>query len=192
MENKPNTKKLLLTTTEKLVTEYGCTKMTLNHIMKETSLSKGAIYHYVKSKDELLALVLKERVEETSGRFFTKVNEGRQGLDGPLSEIIKNVPHLEDANDPANKIFIYLLSKTGQPEIRSLLNNIYTTATQASTDWIATGQDAGVIPKSVDKWQAAEFFTLLSYGLRVRSMISDDPSHFDAEDFKKFISNSLK
>lgn len=77
-----NTKKLLLDVTRALVQERGCHKMTLNDIIKRTGLSKGAIYHYVKSKDELLALVLQERIEETNDRFFAEVNQGKKEFEG--------------------------------------------------------------------------------------------------------------
>ncbi|MDY0393918.1 TetR/AcrR family transcriptional regulator [Virgibacillus halophilus] len=90
------TKELLLDTTKDLVQEKGCNNMTLNDIIKRTKLSKGAIYHYVRSKDELLALVLQERMEKINDRFFEKVNEGKKEFEGPMKEIVRKLPSLQD------------------------------------------------------------------------------------------------
>lgn len=67
---------LLLTATEELILEKGCQQTTLQDIMKRSGLSKGAIYHYVKSKDELLGLLLQRRFAAISQRFYQTVREG--------------------------------------------------------------------------------------------------------------------
>lgn len=187
-----NTKKLLLDATRALVQERGCHKMTLNDIIKHTGLSKGAIYHYVKSKDELLALVLQERIEETNDRFFAEVNQGKKEFEGPLKEIVKNLPSLQDPHDATNQIFLYLLSKNDQPAISTIINKFYDQSLQLSKQWITAGQHAGVIPLSVNADKTAELFILISYGFRVRSSIFNDSHDFSADDFSLLMVDLLQ
>ncbi|UUZ86481.1 TetR/AcrR family transcriptional regulator [Paenibacillus sp. P26] len=46
----------------------------MQDIADEAGLTKGAIYHYVKSKDELFAMILEAGMEQTNRRFFESVS----------------------------------------------------------------------------------------------------------------------
>ncbi|WP_286228416.1 TetR/AcrR family transcriptional regulator [Neobacillus mesonae] len=186
------TKQLLMDATKELVREKGCSKMTLNDIIERTGLSKGAIYHYVKSKDELLAIVLEERLEDINDRFFAAVNKGNKELDGPLQEIFKKLPTLQDPLDPTNRIFIYLLGQNDEPAVSEMIRRFYEQAIQFSKQWIVAGQNAGVISLTVDAEKIAELFVLISYGIRMRSAISSDSYAFGPDDFLNFIADLLR
>lgn len=186
------TKQLLMDATKELVREKGCSKMTLNDIIERTGLSKGAIYHYVKSKDELLAIVLEERLEDINDRFFAEVNKGNKELEGPLQEIFKKLPSLQDPLDPTNRIFIYLLGQNDQPAVSEMIRRFYEQAIQFSKQWIVAGQNAGVISLTVDAEKIAELFVLISYGIRMRSAISSDSYAFGPDDFLNFIADLLR
>ncbi|KAB2336823.1 TetR/AcrR family transcriptional regulator [Cytobacillus depressus] len=186
------TKQLLLDATKELVREKGCSKMTLNDIIERTRLSKGAIYHYVKSKDELLAIVLEERLEDINDSFFAEVNKGNKELEGPLQETLKKLPSLQDPLDPTNRIFIYLLGKNDQPAVSEMIRRFYEQAIQFSKQWIVAGQKAGVISLTVDADKIAELFVLISYGVRMRSAISSDSYAFGPDDFSNFIADLLR
>ncbi|WP_017187622.1 TetR/AcrR family transcriptional regulator [Alkalibacillus haloalkaliphilus] len=186
------TRKLLLDETKALVQEKGCNYMTLNDIIKRTGLSKGAIYHYVKSKDELLALVLEERMAEINDRFFAKVKQGRREFDGPLQEIVKKLPSLQDPHEATNQIFLYLISKNDQPAVSEIINKFYDQAVQLSKQWITAGQDAGVISRAVHTDKTAELFMLISYGFRMRSSISENAHAFNADDFSILMADLLQ
>lgn len=186
------TKEILLSATEELVHEKGCRKMTLKNIMERTGFSKGAIYHYVRSKDELLALVLKESFEDINDRFFGQIEEGNNNLEGPLQEIIKSLPPLQDSRNPTNQIFIYLLGQSDDSEIRDIVHQFYNQTIKLSKQWIVSGQAYGVIPLSVDADKTAELFILLASGLRMRSAVSADSYAFNAEDLSTFMTNTLR
>ncbi|MCF6409657.1 TetR/AcrR family transcriptional regulator [Alkalihalobacillus sp. EGI L200015] len=166
--------------------------MTLNDIIKRTGLSKGGIYHYVKSKDELLAFVLQERMEEINDRFFAEVNQGKKEFEGPLKEIVKKLPSLQDPHDPTNRILLYLLAKNDQPAVSEIINKFYDQAVQLSKKWITAGQHAGVIPLSVNADKTAELFILISYGFRVRSSLSNDDHAFSTDDFSILMADLLQ
>lgn len=185
------TKQLLLDVTKELVREKGCSKMTLSNIMERTGLSKGAIYHYVKSKDELLAMVLQKRIEDINDRFFAEVEKGNKELEGPLKEILQNLPSLQDPQDATNQIFIYLLGQNDEA-VRHVIRQFYDQAVKLSKRWIVVGQQNGVIPLSVDTDKTAELFIMFSYGLRIRSAISTNSYAFNTDDFSTFITDILR
>ncbi|WLR44246.1 TetR/AcrR family transcriptional regulator [Bacillus carboniphilus] len=189
---KDQTKRLLLRAVHDLVKEKGCIKMTLNDIMERTKLSKGAIYHYVKSKDELLGLVLMEKLNETNDRFFAKVSEGKKQLQEPLDEITQNVSFIEEPSEVTNQIFIYLLSRQDNPQVKKILKQFYEFNINLSKNWIHSGQENGVIDPSIHAQKTAELFVLIAYGLRARSAITDSSFEFTANDYIKFMEKTLK
>lgn len=187
-----HTQKLILETTKELVSEKGCSNMTLNDIMERTGLSKGAIYHYVKSKDELFVLILLERLELINSRFYAQVDKGAQELEGPLNEIIKSLPSLQNPNEVTNRILIYLLGQNDVPAISSVLHQFYEQTARLSKQWIESGQRAGAISKNIDAAKTSELFVLLSYGMRMRSALSSQLHAFTADDFSEFMMGLLK
>lgn len=90
-ERRQQTIRLLLDTTKGLIQEKGCHSITLKDIMDKSGLSKGAIFHYVKSKDEIFVWVLQERLEETNERFMNEVEQGRQTFDEPMQKISESI-----------------------------------------------------------------------------------------------------
>lgn len=159
--------------------------------MEKSGLSKGAIFHYVKSKDEIFAWVLQERLEETNERFMSEVNQNRKTFEGPMQKLVDSFKSLEDSKDVTNKVLMYLLGKEDQPLIAETLKQFYERSVDLSKQWIMTGQRHGVIPESVNAVKTAEMFVLLSFGLRLRSSIPFASATFDSEDYAAFIVHIL-
>jgi AcrR family transcriptional regulator len=100
---------------EEIIREKGCQHTTLQGIMERTGLSKGAIYHYVKSKDELFGKILLQYMAENNRSFMDAVQHTRN------HEIYGSVEAIMTTNtkkDISNKILIYLLSQQHNGKIR--------------------------------------------------------------------------
>ena len=121
-ERREQTKRILLEATEDLIREQGAYQTTLNDIMKRSGLSKGAIFHYVSSKDELFVHVLRAKLAEQNEQFMSEVN--KQGdikqFDGPMNTIINSMSRLESRDDVSNLIFMYLIGKAISPKSPTL------------------------------------------------------------------------
>jgi len=185
-------KRKLLETAKALIREKGCTHLTLQDIADRSGLSKGGIFHYVKSKDELMGWVLRESLEETDRRFQKATEQDGKTFEGPMREIAAGLPNLEDPDDAANRVFMYLLGKCDIPEVREQLRRFYGHSLQFSKRWIAAGQEAGVIPRSVDADKTAELFVLISLALRVRSVLGAEGSAFGSGDFASLMERLLQ
>lgn len=190
-ERRLQTTRLLLETTKELIREKGCHSITMKDIMNRSGLSKGAIFHYVKSKDELFVWVLQERLEETNQLFMNEVEQGRRSFEEPYQKIFESISAYANA-DVTNKALMYLLGKEDQPVIAEALKQYYERAVFLSRQWIETGQRHGVISELVDAGKTAEMFVLLTIGLRVQSTIPSVTSVFRAQEFSSFIIDILK
>ncbi|MEW9702688.1 TetR/AcrR family transcriptional regulator [Paenibacillus sp. SI8] len=182
----------IMDTTERLIQEKGCRQTTLQDIIRETGLSKGAIYHYVSSKDELLGLILKSRVERINERFTEIVNNPQMsGLGDPLELIAEGMVRSSSHQNVTNLIFIYLLGQMDNPKVMEIVQEVYGYTMQTCTKWIDIGKQHGVIPAEIESGKTAELFAMILYGLRVSSTIIQKPSPFTTKDLAAFMRRSL-
>ncbi|WCK55684.1 TetR/AcrR family transcriptional regulator [Aneurinibacillus sp. Ricciae_BoGa-3] len=175
---------LLVSTTEELIQEKGCRQTTLQEIINRSGLSKGAIYHYVRSKDELFALILQEKIEEINASFLQTVEKAQCGdLLNPLSAISSGLfQQAAKAQSVTNQIFIYLLSQQDKPEIKEILHNVFEYSIQTSMRWLNIGKQGGAISESLDVKKTAIFLMVMTYGLRVVNSLSSLSEEFGEED----------
>jgi len=191
-DRRKQTTQKLLDATKELLREKSGHAVTMKDIMEKSGLSKGAIFHYVKSKDEIFAWVLQERLEETNRHFMNEVEIGAKTFNGPMQIISDSLPALEDKHDVTNKVLMYLLGREDEPTVAEVLQHFYERAVHLSKQWILMGQQHGVIQESVDPDKTAEMFVLLSFGLRVRSIIPTIAESFTAQDLSAFMVSTLK
>lgn len=187
--------KLLLDTAQSMILEKGCRATTLQDIADRSGLTKGAIYHYVKSKDELFALILEAGIADTNQRFYESVARapsGPKGIQGPLSTLSERLRGAANADNVANLIFFYLLSQKDKPAVAQILKHYYETSIQTSIKWIEVGQRHGAIPAHIDAKQAARMFILFKNGLQVQHIItSGDEDDIDDMEVYSFMLNAL-
>ncbi|XID95540.1 TetR/AcrR family transcriptional regulator [Paenibacillaceae bacterium WGS1546] len=191
-ERKARTIRKLLDATEQLIAEKDCASITMNEIMERSNLSKGAIFHHVKTKDEIFARVLMERLEETDRRFTAETELEEKTFEGPMRQIARGFSALDDGREATNKVLAYLLGKQEDPAVKEALGRYYEQSVRLSRQWIASGQRHGVIPETLDAGRAGEMFTLLSLGLRVRASLPNSPAAFTSDDFAGFIVEILQ
>ncbi|MDT3428894.1 AcrR family transcriptional regulator [Paenibacillus forsythiae] len=191
-ERREQTIRQLLDATKELLRDRGCHSITMKDIMEKSELSKGAIFHYVKSKDEIFAWVLQEQLEEINKHFMNEVMRVPQTFDGPMQVISSHLAALEDASDMTNKVLMYLLGKEDEPPLAEVLKKYYEQSVHFSREWIGSGQRHGVIPESVDPDKTAEMFVLLSLGLRVRSSLPINTTAVAARDLSAYMASILK
>ncbi|MCU6710487.1 TetR/AcrR family transcriptional regulator [Paenibacillus sp. J5C_2022] len=190
-ERRQQTIRRLMATTKELIMEKGCQSMTMQDIVNRSGMSKGAIFHYVKNKNEIFIWVLQERLEETNERFMKEVEQGSPNFDDPMEKIRESIIAYENPNDVTNKVLLYLLGKEEDPLVAQALKNYYDRSAYLSKLWIETGQRHGVIPDTVESEKTGDMFTLITFGLRVRSGIPQAQAAFKAQDLSEFIRDRL-
>jgi AcrR family transcriptional regulator len=189
-ERRQKTKKLLLDTVISLIESKGCEAITMSDIVNTSGLSKGAIFHYIKSKDELFTWVLQDRLEKINERFMQQVDKNPH-FEQPMKQIADSLWELEVKTNITNQVWMYLLGKADQPMVGKVLTRFYDQSYSYSKAWIEQGQMHGVISKELDAKKTAEMFVLMSFGIRLRSAISEIELSFGVADFISFISQQL-
>lgn len=191
-DRRKQTIRQILDATKELLREKNCHTITMKDIMEKSELSKGAIFHYVKNKDEIFAWVLQDRLEEINEQFMKEVEQGEKTFNGPMLAISSNLAALENANEVTNKVLMYLLGREDEPAVAEVLHHFYQRSVHLAKQWIVIGQQHGVIQESVDSERTAEMFVLLSFGLRVRSSFLKVPVSYTAQDLSSFMAATLK
>jgi len=184
----------ILSITEEIILEKGCRSTTLKDIIERSGLSKGAIYHYVDSKDELFGLILKAKIGETNDKFNLSIMQSikeenlSQRRFGVVSEFFNS---RQNTNDIGNLIFIYLLSQENE-KVKKILGDIYKYSKETGAQWIKMGQENGVIPDTIDAAKMSTLLMTFSYGLRVTQILStSDEDKVDSGDIFKMIMKTL-
>lgn len=182
----------ILTVTEEIILEKGCRNTTLKDIMERTGLSKGAIYHYVSSKDELFGLILQSRVRSFNGEVETAVDAAMSlGIPFlPFEVIGRNFSHRQENRDVANQIFVYLLSQENE-KVTGILNQVYQYGKETGIQWLKSGQEQGVIPPSMDIEKMAVLLMVFSYGLRMKNLLAPNKDTIESGDIFKWLIKSL-
>jgi len=184
----------LLGSTKELLQDKGCHAITLKEIMQKSGLSKGAIFHYVKSKDEIFVWILNEHLEKIHASFLATVNHAKvKTFQEPMDIIRLNLTGLEEKENITNKILLYLFGKEEDaPLVSEALQQFHEKSVSYSRQWIELGQEHGVISKSVHAEQMAELFVLLSLGMRIKSSYgSKDTSSLGSNEVSQFIARML-
>ncbi|MCU6796401.1 TetR/AcrR family transcriptional regulator [Paenibacillus sp. WQ 127069] len=179
----------ILSVTEQLIKETGCQQTTLQMIMDRTGLSKGAIYHYVKSKDELFGKILESYMTTVNHQFHEAV---KLSQDNDIRPAIQAIVSSMAERGTSNTIFIYLLSQQHKPNIATMLKELRRSLMELSEAWITIGKEHGAIPAHVDVKAFASMFVTLSYGLRVNQMIADDQLVPQMQDVFLFMINAFQ
>lgn len=182
----------ILSTTEEIILEKGCRNTTLKDIIERTGLSKGAIYHYVDSKDELFGLILQSKVVAFNDQFEATVDDAMKSDDefSPLEVISKNLSQRQEKRDVTNLIFVYLLSQENE-KVTKILNKVYQYGKETGFQWLKSGQERGVIPASIDIEKMVILFMVFSYGLRMKNIIVPDEDKIETSEIFKWLLKSL-
>ncbi|MGD6794850.1 TetR/AcrR family transcriptional regulator [Metabacillus indicus] len=188
-ERRVRSEKALLHAAAELVNEAGCSKTTLAMIMKKTGLSKGAIYHYIKSKDDLLAMVLDEKIQEINEAFFEKMGKSKEEMKDPAEVISMSFAAMNDPEGVVNRILVYFIGRYDHKTARNALRDFDHYMVEFAKFWILSGQKNGVISDEVDALKTAEFLVLMASGFRMRRLYSK--SHTGNEEMADYIKDLL-
>ncbi|ELK45602.1 UNVERIFIED_CONTAM: TetR/AcrR family transcriptional regulator [Halobacillus marinus] len=180
----------LLDETERLIKEKGCQKTTLKDIMERTGLTKGGIYHYVESKNELFAQLMSRGLRSANERFYEAAGDKeRPELDSPLRQTLDTF-HF-DEEDVSKEIFLYLISQRHDSKVAELLQEHHQSAFQQSKQWIEFGKEHGVIGPHVDAEKVSELFLLIGYGMNMYHAVSKEPVAMKQEELFHYMKRLL-
>ncbi|UYZ23329.1 TetR/AcrR family transcriptional regulator [Mesobacillus jeotgali] len=158
--------------------EKGFEASTVDDIVAHSGLSKGAIYNYFKSKDEIY-LALMEGQTNNSGSEFTKAIAERKTALDKLNYLFEayqdNDPNDEENKGQAIVHFEFRLYSTRNPKLKKVLTDRYKDFfVSLLTRIINEGQIAGEFNKELDPGIYADIFWGMVSGVTLQATILED------------------
>jgi TetR/AcrR family transcriptional repressor of nem operon len=126
---KKQTRDLILDVTFSIIYQHGYNATGISAILKECNIPKGSLYHYFKSKKELVLAMIKERLSPKMDMFFShEKDDSKSSIDLIIETIekISNNENLVKYNCPLNRLNIELSNsdKDFEKELNKIFVNI--------------------------------------------------------------------
>lgn len=160
---------------------------TVDDIVNYSKLSKGSVYNYFKSKEEIFLSLLQQRSEGN----LKELTAGLARITSPIEKlrywIRTDIPY--NAN---KKKFMHVhieswLYAADVPHVKEVLRESFDTLFQFTQDIIVQGQEAGEIKQDIDPNAAAAMFWSLHDGIWLHASIG-----YDEEKIEKRIAEMEK
>ncbi|WP_159022910.1 TetR/AcrR family transcriptional regulator [Formosa sp. L2A11] len=172
------TKQLIIDKAFKLFHENGFKTTSIDKIMKETALSKGAFYHHYKNKKELglevISLKVQKRVIKSMVTPLSNTGNPLQILEHVFLDRLKSFNVYEKKHGcPMNN----LINEVGDHEIayQLALKNIIETWKMALIDLLDRGKKENTINKNISSAATAIYLISAFEGIRgIRKLYTDD------------------
>lgn len=112
-----------------IIYQHGYNATGISAILKECNIPKGSLYHYFKSKKELVLAMIKERLSPKMDMFFVlEKDDSKSSIDLIIETIekISNNENLVKYNCPLNRLNIELSNsdKDFEKELNTIFVNI--------------------------------------------------------------------
>lgn len=184
-----DTRQHILFTAFKLFIKEGYRDITMNRLVNESGLSKGAFYHYFVSKEQLFS----ETVNTFFFGMFEKINiqpDDQQNLRNNLLRIIdgkdqafKTFADYSGGDVPEVNFFMYLFQAIQYlPDMKEKMKEYLEYESQIFVRMIAHAKMKGEIKQSVDENAFARQISCMMDGVELHGvMLSDYASIFDTE-----------
>jgi AcrR family transcriptional regulator len=158
--------------------EKGFEASTVDDIVAHSGLSKGAIYNYFKSKDEIYLALMEGQTNNSGSEFAKAIAERKTALDklNYLFEAYQdNDPNDEENKGQAIVHFEFRLYSTRNPKLKEVLTERYKDFfVSLLTRIIKEGQNAGEFNKELDPAIYADIFWAMISGITLQATILEN------------------
>ena len=129
----------------RLFADHGYEAVSLRQICDEARVSKGAIYHYFLSKEELLSAIVVASLEQLAEHVENSARPGRSAAERLRGFIVSQAAFYE-RNTAGFRLATtrFAFELPAQPRIESLRRAYLRTIRQIFADGIATGEFRGI------------------------------------------------
>lgn len=177
-----NTKEKILSSAMKLMLEKGFNEVSLNHIISDSGVSKGAFYHYFKSKDELFVELFNVYFFNYLDEFYAVLDNGEVPIEKKLFFLADQMVEIVDvymktsSNMGFYLIFFEAMSKF--EDLKRLLSKHYNDLHDKLEQILEDGKSEGKIRPDVDSGAVSLQLISTAEGLMLMCMVMD-PSDID-------------
>lgn len=184
MSKGTNTRERLLQAAKTLFSVHGCRTTTIEDIITATGITKGAFYHYFKSKDQLCEMII-ERIAADYEKLLDSVPPSASPLE-KLRNLLETLLKLNASGQWVNCRLILRLSAELQhasPPLREKLLRFWRWYTGVYEDLIMQCRAAGQIRTDISPNLQSRFtLNLLAGTLTLEKLQPDAPQLQDMAD----------
>lgn len=151
---------------------------TVDDIVAHSGISKGAIYNYFKSKDEIYLALMDGQTNETGTKFTKAISKRETALDKLnylIDAYLNNDPNDEENKDHALVHFEFRLYSTRKPDLKKALTDRYKSFfVNLLVGIINEGQSTGEFKKEIVPVMYADIFWAMVNGVTLQATILDE------------------
>jgi len=163
--NPTDTKSRILKVARSLYSSHGCDGTTLDDIITAGGITKGAFYHYFKSKESLCEAVLEEVIGDYR-QLGESIDKDAEPIE-QLRQIIGTLARLNRSGNWVNCRLILRLSSDShesQPKIEHMLREFWRRQAQIYEDLIGKCRDSGQLRVETDAVTLAQLVMAVMAG----------------------------
>jgi AcrR family transcriptional regulator len=160
-EYKEEAKERIIQAALKVFSEKGYHQATMEHVATRLGVSRGALYQYFKSKEELLYAII-ERWDQSMKNFLPPAYEGKE----PKESLQVMFEHIaEDSPGQMGFILELIAEASRDPSIKKLLLEAYQRSLKTTTEFLAKQSKKNVAYSAEDVRRLSVGFMMLQLGL---------------------------
>ena len=165
---KQNIKNRIITNAITTFSNYGYDKSRMDDIAKSSGLSKGTLYLYFKSKEELFNTISEQNINYLKNQL-SKLFDNKEDL----ITCIENF--YAEFNDQRYKMFFEAISESSRnPRLKQLMYQQRKKILQLIVDYLNIQKERGFIRKNIELTDLAYGFISLYDGLKINKVLGID------------------
>ena len=175
-----NTKMRILQMARNLYSAHGCEGTTLEDILTAAGITKGAFYHYFKSKESLCETII-EQVTADYRQLAMALDADAEPID-QLREMIAKLARLNASGEWVNCRLILRLSvdsHESQPQIQRKLRDFWEWETGFYEDLVQRCREAGQLSRRLSAKTQTRLITAVMAGMITLESIAPSQESFD-------------
>ncbi len=175
-----NTKMRILQMARNLYSAHGCEGTTLEDILTAAGITKGAFYHYFKSKESLCETII-EQVTADYRQLAMALDADAEPID-QLREMIAKLARLNASGEWVNCRLILRLSvdsHESQPQIQRKLRDFWEWETGFYEDLVQRCREAGQLSRRLSTKTQTRLITAVMAGMITLESIAPSQESFD-------------
>ncbi|MEC5424563.1 TetR/AcrR family transcriptional regulator [Virgibacillus sp. C22-A2] len=144
---------------------------TVDDIVSYSKLSKGSVYNYFNSKEEIFINLLQQQRTVAMERLQIRLNDIKSPLEKLKYWINTDIPYNLDKKKMMRVHIEFWLYSKESPEMQKVLKDRFDVMFGMTQQIIVDGQQAGEINKEIDPEKASEMFWALHDGIWLHATI---------------------
>lgn len=194
-EYKEKKKKEILASAFACFAKKGFEAATIDDIVQHSGISKGAIYNYFSSKDDIYLELMRSETIETNGELIKKISEFQTALEkiNYLFDVYLTVNPFEEKNvEDVIVHYEFKIYSSRHKEVNRILNERrHEFFIKFISDILLEGQASGEIKKDINTKLYGDIFWSILDGATIQTLYKDYPYHDVIKEMKQMYLNRI-